>query len=140
MLLRSRPSPLRRAWLLAALPALILPAACNREPEEPPLEVEWEGKPLEPSAPEIFEYPGDGKWHPSPFLAYAGHKIAIRPSGESQVLEKQLMQFRLGGNTPILSDREVFVVTKPGRIDFRFAKERAGGYSGPVKVELTREP
>lgn len=142
-----RRSPIRQASragaALAVFAALVLVGGCGRwkEPEKPdPAEVKWEGKPLELGQSEYFEFPADGEWHKSNVLAYRDHKLGIRAAGESQALDATAIQFRIGGREQIVSPQEFFVVTKPGRIDFRLDPARTARFQGMVKVEMTRNP
>ena len=138
--------PLRPfAFVAALISVLALTSGCalldlKKEDPKPKPKPPDDIKPLAMGQTVTFEFPSDGRWHYSPYIAYNGHKISVRAVGKSLALPTATIQYRIGPQMMVISGMEGALVTRPGPIAFRLNPIRALGINGMVRVEISRNP
>lgn len=136
---RSSSSFWQSAWIVL-IGAVVAAASCPSEEELPEDPIVFEGEPLEIGQTATYRFLADARWNVSPYIAYNGHRLRIEPAGRGLQIPREVIQFRIGRLEQIMSERDVFTVTRPGAIAFRLDPKRTAGFAGEVEVRITRLP
>jgi len=94
---------------------------------------------IAPGQTVLSEFPSDGKWHSSGYLARPGDLLKFRPLDESANLEPAALQMHIGRSvTQQVAPPNAQAVTLLGEIKFRVDKDRASTYRpASVQVEIS---
>jgi hypothetical protein len=111
----------------------------GKEEPEPP-KPNFEGRHLEPGDADTFTFLANGEWHPSPFIAFKNDRLRVSAVGISRALEDNVIEFRVGRLSQIVTTKQDFTITLPGPIMFRLDPIKTAGYSGDVQVEVRSLP
>ncbi|MFP4380199.1 MAG: hypothetical protein ACLFUS_06830 [Candidatus Sumerlaeia bacterium] len=99
----------------------LLAVACMKK-EEDPAEMPEQDAPqiMEPGTQVTVEFPADGEWHESGFVALAGDSIVLNPKGPAERLGENALQFHIGRtmNNRLRPGKPV-KVSRAGEISFR---------------------
>lgn len=130
--------PRLQLWLAVILLSGLL-CGCPRDEEpDPALE-----DPIPPRALEVgesvqFEFPSDGYWHKSPFMAFNGQTLRFAPAGDARGLSAQAIRLQIDQTPYMMREGTEFRITMPGRIGFRVDTTAMPETTGPVQVEIKR--
>jgi hypothetical protein len=86
----------------------------------------------------VFEFPADGDWHASDYVAVNGSLLAFEPLGPAAGLSPQALRIRIGQVPQMLRSKEVFKITMPGPIEFKVIPRYANGFKANATVEVKR--
>jgi hypothetical protein len=118
---------------------LLLTAGCRTNPE-PVAEAIVPPPPppqtLAPGQTVLSEFPSDGEWHSSGYLARPGDLLKFRPLAEATHLEPASLQMHIGRSvTQQVVSPSAQLVTLLGEIKFRVDKERAADFH-PASIQI----
>jgi hypothetical protein len=98
-------------------------------------------KAIAPGQSVLSEFPADGEWHSSGYLARPGDRLKFRPLGEAAHLEPASLQLHIGRSvTQQVASPSSQAVTLLGEIKFRVDKTRAADYpAASIQIEIANE-
>ena len=108
------------------------PARVDETPESDP------PQPIEAGEMFLFQYPADGQWHPSPYVAVHGAQLIIRPTGSARGLSDKALRCRIGRISQLIRGEQPFKITEPGRMHFKVEPRFAANFQGFVSVQIER--
>ncbi len=121
--------------LLLTLTAILTACPKNQTPmpEPPPPTIIPAGQTV------VVDFPPDGLWHPSGFIAQGGDILTFTPKGEAANAEKAAILLHIGRSmTQVITPGMRQKVTRRGDIVFRADPIRLGPITGKtLQIEIT---